>query len=130
MQVIAIHDVDDVQHWHDSPERSKFFEERGMTATPFRDPSGGSNTVAALIDTPDMETLEKALATPEAAAAAAAAAKHDGVHVDTLRVVVAGSHASDQPGREPTRRAPHDATPSVSVWPQHQIIVGDGVGDG
>jgi hypothetical protein len=84
MQVIAIHDVDDVQHWYDSPERSKFFESHGMTATAFRDPSGESNNVAVLIDTPDMETLEKALSTPEAAAAE----KHDGVHVDTIRVVV------------------------------------------
>lgn len=86
MQVIAIHDVDDVQHWYDSPERSRFFEERGMTATAFRDPSGQSTNVAVLIETPDMQTLEQALATPEAAAAE----KHDGVHVDTLRVIVAG----------------------------------------
>ena len=86
MQVIATHDVDDVQHWYDSPERSRFFEERGMTATAFRDPSGGSHNVAVLIETPDIKTLEEALATPEAAAAE----KHDGVHVDTIRMFVAG----------------------------------------
>lgn len=85
MQVIATHDVDDVQHWFDSPERSKFFEERGMKVTAFRDPSGAGNTIAVLIEAPDMETLEEALATPEAAASQ----KHDGVHVDTIRVFVA-----------------------------------------
>ena len=85
MMVIAVHDVDDVQHWFDSPERAKFFEARGMTATPFRDPAGESSSVAVLIETPDMETLEKALAEPDAAKAE----QHDGVHVDTIRILLA-----------------------------------------
>ena len=84
MYVIATHDVDEVQHWFDSPKRAEFFEARGMKATAFRDPSGESNAVAVLIETPDMETLQKALAEPEAAAAE----KHDGVHVDTMRIFV------------------------------------------
>ena len=42
MRVIATHDVDDVQHWFDSPKRAEFFEARGMKATPFRDPAGAS----------------------------------------------------------------------------------------
>ena len=30
MQVIAIHDVNDVNRWFNSPARSEFFEARGM----------------------------------------------------------------------------------------------------
>lgn len=85
MRVIATHDVDDVQHWFDSPKRAEFFEARGMTVTPFRDPAGGSSAVAVLIETPDLESLEAALAEPEAAEAE----KYDGVHPDTIRIFVA-----------------------------------------
>jgi hypothetical protein len=85
MKVIATHDVDDVQHWFDSPRRAEYFEARGMKVTAFRDPSGQSSSVAVLIETPDMETLERALAEPEAAEAE----NHDGVHVDTLRILLA-----------------------------------------
>ena len=85
MKVIATHDVDDVQHWFDSPKRAEFFEARGMMVTPFRDRAGESSSVAVLIETPDMETLENALAEPDAAEAE----KHDGVHVDTIRILLA-----------------------------------------
>lgn len=85
MKVIATHDVDDVQHWFDSPKRAEFFEARGMKVTAFRDPAGASSSVAVLIETPDMATLEKALAEPDAAEAE----EHDGVHVDTIRILLA-----------------------------------------
>ena len=85
MKVIATHDVDDVQHWFDSPKRAEFFEARGMKATAFRDPTGTSSSVAVLIETPDMETLEKALAEPEASEAE----NYDGVRVDTIRILLA-----------------------------------------
>jgi hypothetical protein len=84
MQVIAIHDVDDVDHWFSSPARAEFFEARGMKATAFRDPEGSSRTVAVLIEAPDMESLDAALATPEARAAE----EHDGVRVDTIKVLL------------------------------------------
>jgi len=83
MKVLAIHDVDDVEHWFSSTKRSEFFEARGMSGTAFRSPDGG-NTVAVLIDTPDMDTLQAAMATPEAAAAM----EHDGVKADTLRLLL------------------------------------------
>lgn len=83
MQVIGIHDVDDVEHWFNSPARAEFFEARGMKATAFRDPDGGK-TVAVLIEAPDMETLGAALSTPEAKAAE----EHDGVKVETLRILL------------------------------------------
>ncbi len=82
MQVIALHDVDDVEHWFNSPARSEFFEARGMTATAFRDPAGNANTVAVLIEAPDLDSLQAALATPEAKVTE----EHDGVHVDTLKL--------------------------------------------
>jgi hypothetical protein len=85
MKVIATHDVDDVQHWFDSPKRAEFFEARGMTATAFRDPAGASSSVAVLIETPDMETLQQALAEP----GAAEAEQYDGVRVDTIRILLA-----------------------------------------
>lgn len=86
MLVIATHEVDDVEHWFNSPKRAEFFEQHGMKVTPFRDPGGEGNLTAVLIETPDMETLQSALETEEAQAAE----KHDGVHVDTLRIFVAG----------------------------------------
>jgi hypothetical protein len=64
MQVIAILEVDDVDHWFTSTERSAFFEPRGMRATPFRNPAGDGNSVALLVEAPDMETLQSELATP------------------------------------------------------------------
>lgn len=84
VQVIVTHDVDDVDLWFNSPERQQFFGARGMTATAFRDPSGESSSVAVLIEAPDMQTLQAAIQTPEASAAEA----RDGVHVDTLKLLV------------------------------------------
>lgn len=86
MLVIATHDVDDVEHWFNSPKRAEFFEQRGMKVTAFRDPGGEGNTTAVLIETSDMDTLQSALETEEAQAAE----KHDGVHADTIRIFVAG----------------------------------------
>ena len=37
MLVIATHEVDDVEHWFNSPKRAEFFEQRGMKVTAFRD---------------------------------------------------------------------------------------------
>ena len=84
MKVIAILDVDDVNHWYSSPERAAFFGPRGVTTTAFRDPAGDGNTVALMIEAPDMETLQSQLATPEAAEAQI----RDGVRVATIRMFV------------------------------------------
>ncbi len=86
MQVIATHQVDDVEHWFNSPKRAAFFEQHGMTVTPFRDPGGDDTMTAVLIETPDMESLQSALATDEARQAQ----EHDGVHADTIKIFVAG----------------------------------------
>lgn len=86
MQVIATHDVDDVEHWFNSPKRAELGAPWGITLTPFRTPDGSGNLTAVLIETPDMETLQAALASNEARQGM----EHDGVHPDTLKVFVAG----------------------------------------
>ncbi len=86
MQVIATHEVDDVQHWFSSPKRAEFFARHGMKVTAFRDPEGKSKVTAVLIDTPSMEALQAALSTEEAQQAQS----HDGVHPDTITIFVAG----------------------------------------
>ena len=86
MQVIATHEVDDVEKWFNSPKRAEFFANHGMTVTPFRAPGGSGTLCAVLIETPDMETLQAALSTDEAQQAQAS----DGVHPETMTVFVAG----------------------------------------
>lgn len=83
--VMAVHEVEDVDHWLASPKRAEFFEAHGMSARAFRDPQG-SNRVGVLIETPDMDTLEAALQ----GESAAAAMKHDGVRPETLQMFVEG----------------------------------------
>ena len=82
MKFIAILDVDDVDHWFSSTDRPAFFELRGMTATPFRNPAGDGTTVALLVEAPSMEALQSELATPEAAETQL----RDGVHVASIRM--------------------------------------------
>lgn len=86
MQVIATHEVDDVERWFNSPKRAEFFKQRGMEVTAFRDPEGKNKVTAVLIDTPDMETLQASLDTDEARQAE----EHDGVHADTIKIFIAG----------------------------------------
>lgn len=78
--VVVTHEVDDVEHWFNSPKRAEFFEQQGMKVTAFRDPGGQGNVTAVLIETPDMQTLQSALETEEAQATQ----KHDGVCADTI----------------------------------------------
>ena len=84
--VIATHEVDDVEHWFNSPKRAEFFEKHGMKATAFRDPGGSGNLTAVLIETPDMETLQAAPETEEAQQAE----EYDGVRADTIKIFIAG----------------------------------------
>ena len=50
MLVIATHEVDDVEHWFNSPKRAEFFEQRGMKVTAFRDPGGEVKVTAVKQD--------------------------------------------------------------------------------
>jgi hypothetical protein len=83
--VIAYHEVEDVDHWLASSKRGEFFESHGMSARAFRD-SAGSNRVGVLIETPDLDTLQAALQSEQAAQAM----QHDGVRPETILMLVEG----------------------------------------
>ena len=83
MTVMIFHEVDDVDHWVNSPKRDEFFNPHGMTVRTFVDPEG-SNRVGLIAQVPDLDTLHKALQTE----AAAEAMKHDGVRPDTVLMLV------------------------------------------
>lgn len=82
--LLITHDVDDVEHWLASPRREGVFGPRGITVRTCVD-SERSNHVGLIVDVSDMDTLQQALATPEAADAM----KHDGVHPDTIHIMTA-----------------------------------------
>ena len=77
--MLVFHEVDDVDHWAASTKREELFGPIGITARTFRDPAG-SNRVALIVETPDLETWEQVLQ----GEAAAEAMKHDGVRPDTI----------------------------------------------
>ncbi len=84
MNVMITHEVNDVTHWLNSPKRDEFFNPHGMKVQTFTS-ANGSNLVGVIVETPDMETLEAALKTDEAAAAM----KHDGVRPETIMMYLA-----------------------------------------
>jgi hypothetical protein len=81
--VMIFHEVDDVDHWLQSPKRDEFFGPLGMTARTFVDPAK-SNRVGLIADVPSIAALEAALATE----AAAEAMKFDGVRPETIVMLV------------------------------------------
>jgi len=81
--LMITHDVDDVAHWLKSPRRDQVFGPLGMTARTFVD-AERSNRVGLVVEVPDIATFQRALAMPEAAAAM----KHDGVHPETIHIMV------------------------------------------
>ena len=83
--VIAVHDVDNVDHWLNSPKRAEFFKAHGMTVKTFVSPDGASRVGLIIENVPNLEVLTTALQ----GADAAAAMKQDGVHPDTVELFVA-----------------------------------------
>lgn len=82
--IIAHHDVDDTEHWLASPKRAEFFGTLGITnIRTFTNPVNPTQ-VALMLDVPDVDALVAALGTDEAAAAM----QHDGVHPDTVVLLV------------------------------------------
>lgn len=82
--LIAHHDVDDAEHWLASPKRGEFFATLGITnlrtfTNPFK-----PTQVALMLDVPDLDALNDALQTEEAAATM----KQDGVRPETLVLLV------------------------------------------
>ena len=83
--VLAVHDVNDVTHWLNSPKRAEFFKAHGMNVKTFVSPGGRKRVGLIIENVPSLEALTKALE----GADAAAAMKHDGVHPDTVELFVA-----------------------------------------
>ena len=81
--VIAFHDVDDVDHWLSSPRREQVFGPLGITVRTFVDPDG-SKRVGLILDVPDMDKFQEVMASD----VAAEAMSFDGVHGDTLVMLV------------------------------------------
>ena len=71
---VIFHEVDDVEHWLQSPKREEVFGPLGITIRTFRDPQG-SNRVGLIAEIPDMDEFQEFTQTD----AAAEAMKHDGV---------------------------------------------------
>ena len=82
--IVVHHDVDDTEHWLASPVREEFFGPMGITnVRTFTNPQNPTQ-VALTMDVPDLDALLAALQSPEAAEAM----KSDGVHADTVVLLV------------------------------------------
>ena len=79
---LIFHEVDDVEHWLNSPKREEVFGPIGIDARPFRDPQG-SNRVGLIAEIPDMAAFQQFMQTD----AAAEAMRHDGVRPETILVL-------------------------------------------
>lgn len=79
---LAIHEVDDVDHWLRMPTRDEFFGPIGVTHRTFTDPAG-SKRVGLILEIPDFDAFQQLMQSPEAAEAM----EKDGVHPDTLVVL-------------------------------------------
>jgi hypothetical protein len=76
---LITHEVDDVEHWWNSPKREEVFGPLGITLRTFRDPQG-SNKVGLIAEIPDIEAFQEFMQTE----VAADAIQHDGVRIETL----------------------------------------------
>ena len=81
-RLLAFHEVDDVDHWLNSPKREEILGPMGITVQTFTDPAG-SNMTGTLLDVPDMVAFEELMQSD----AAAEAMKFDGVRRDTLVIL-------------------------------------------
>ena len=79
---LITHEVDDVDHWSNSPKRAEVFAPLGITLRTFRDPAG-SDRVGLIAEIPDLDAFNEFLQTETAAEAI----RHDGVRIETLLVL-------------------------------------------
>ena len=82
---LAFHEVDDVEHWLNSPKRAEIFGPMGITVRTFRDPEG-SNRVGLIFEIPDLAAFQEFLQSE----VAAEAMKHDGVRPETILILSEG----------------------------------------
>ncbi len=81
--IVAFMEVDDVDHWLQSARRLEAFGPMGITGKLFVDPAK-SNRVGVYAEVPDMQAFQQAMQS----AAVAEYMQQDGVHVETLQVLV------------------------------------------
>jgi hypothetical protein len=82
--IVVHHDVDDTEHWLASPKREEFFGPLGITnIRTFTNPQNPTQ-VGLTLEVPDLDALVAALQTPEAASAM----EHDGVHPESVVLLV------------------------------------------
>jgi hypothetical protein len=82
--VIATHDVKDVAHWLSSPKREEVFGPIGVTnIRTFVNPQN-RNSVALIMDVPDLDAMTALLESEEGIAAE----EYDGVLADTLEIFI------------------------------------------
>jgi hypothetical protein len=82
-RVIATHEVDDVAHWLSSPERAEVFGDVATDIVTYVDPQDPKR-VGLSMTVSDMAAFQAIMES----AAGAAAMKYDGVHADTLVLLV------------------------------------------
>jgi hypothetical protein len=80
--LLVVHDVDDVDHWLQSPKRKELMGPRGYTVRTFVDPTD-PNRVGLVVDGATLRDFEELMKSAEALDAV----KHDGVRADTIRVL-------------------------------------------
>ena len=77
--VLMTHEVDDLKHWLESPDRGPAFASVGFTVETFVDPTA-SNKVGILLEGPSLDELQSMLDSPFAADVM----KRDGVRPETI----------------------------------------------
>ena len=82
--IVAYHDVDDTEHWLASPVREEVFGPLGITNVRTYTNPQNPTQVALTMDVPDMDAFLALMQSPQAADAM----KNDGVHPDTLVLLV------------------------------------------
>ena len=83
--VLAVHEVDDVEHWLSSPKREEIFGPLGITVRTFRGDED-SKQVGLIAEIPDMAAWQEVMQSE----AGAEAMKFDGVRPETLVVLTEG----------------------------------------
>jgi hypothetical protein len=83
--VVAVHEVDDVDHWLSSPKREEIFGPLGITVRTFRGDED-SKQVGLIAEIPDMAAWQEIMQSE----AGAEAMKFDGVRPETLVILTEG----------------------------------------
>ena len=81
--ILIFHEVDDRDHWLESPRRHEVFGPLGITARTFVDPAH-TNRVGLIVEVASMELFQEAMGSPTAAAAMT----HDGVRPGSVQVFI------------------------------------------